>query len=80
MAERQNWRTVQAILDFRNARHAIDLFNGGSKGREELAKYPDLNALLLEMSRAQAGDDALNIEQALEGIAANHPQTDDEED
>ena len=50
-----NYRELIEVLDYRRARLAIDLFNGGEKGFEELAGRPDLMQLLLEMGRAQAG-------------------------
>lgn len=58
MAERQDFRLVKAILDYRNAKHAIELINGGDKGAAELARHPHLMELLLEITRAQGAGQA----------------------
>lgn len=50
----QDWALVQAILDYRNAKAAVEMM-ADQKGREELAKHPDLGNLLVEMHRAQGG-------------------------
>ena len=50
---RQDWGLVQAILDYRNAQSAIELFNSGAKGVGALKEHPALGELLVEMSRAQ---------------------------
>lgn len=55
VAERQDWTLVQQIIDYRNARTAIDLFNRGREGAEQLAEHPSLMELLREMWRAQSG-------------------------
>jgi hypothetical protein len=52
-AERQDGVLVSRILDYRNAKAAIDLLNGGQAGAAELMKHPELADLLLEMHRAQ---------------------------
>lgn len=52
-----DWQGLMAILDYRRARRAIDLFNDGAKGFDELQKRPDLVQILVEMGRAQAGPD-----------------------
>ncbi|MDO8704083.1 MAG: hypothetical protein Q7J84_03975 [Sulfuricaulis sp.] len=44
---------MQSVLDYRNAKAAIDLFNQGRKGAEEMQKHPELGQLLVEMHRAQ---------------------------
>ena len=54
-AERQDQALVRAILDYRNAKHAIELFNQGDRGAQALQKHPQLLALLVEMHRAQGG-------------------------
>ena len=56
VAERQDWALVQAILDYRAARLAVDLMNDGSRGYEQLVKRPELQDILLRMHRAQQGD------------------------
>ena len=53
VAERQDWALVTAVLEYRAAKAAIDLFNAGSRGVAELQKQPGLVALLLEINRAQ---------------------------
>lgn len=72
-----DWGELEKILDYRRARLAIDLFNGGEKGFEELAKREDLTSILLEMGRAQGGD-GLTIEQMLANKAAERGDEDDE--
>lgn len=69
MAERQDWRLVGAIFDYRNARTAIDMLNGGDKGYEQLAKQPHLQQLLLELVRAQ-GDTLAEFEDVVNVIRA----------
>lgn len=49
----QDWPTVQAVMDYRNARQAIDYFNQGREGLEQLGKYPFLQQILLDLHRAQ---------------------------
>jgi hypothetical protein len=53
VAARQDWSTVQAILDYRGARRAVDLFNQGAEGAKQLEAQPGLAKLLLEIHRAQ---------------------------
>lgn len=57
VALRQDWALVQAILDYRTAKAAIDLFNGGKEGAEELLKHPEMGAILVDMYRAQVDED-----------------------
>ena len=54
VAQRQNWRLVRAILDYRNAEAAVHKFNGPN-GAEALAASPGLSRVLLAMHRAQNG-------------------------
>lgn len=75
--ERADWRKLTAILDYRKAQVAIDLFNGGRPGLEQLEKRPDLALILTEMGRAQAGP-ALTLDHMLAVKAAETP--DDEDD
>lgn len=65
------------MLDYRRAKLAIDLFNAGEHGYEELAKRADLTSILLEMGRAQGGD-GLTIEQMLANKAAERDDEDDD--
>lgn len=53
VARRLDWRDVRAILDYRNAQAAIDLFNQGGKGLAELQRHPHLGQLLVDLHRAQ---------------------------
>lgn len=55
VAERQNPQLVRALLDARNARVGIDLFNQGKPGYEQLTRMTDVVHLLLEIARAQGG-------------------------
>ncbi len=55
VALRQDWHLVQAILEERAARRAVDLFNQGGEGFEALKQSPGLQEVLLEMHRAQSG-------------------------
>ncbi len=50
-AERQDIQMVRAVLDYRNAKAAVEMFNS-QEGRKELAKHAALGDLLLEMHRA----------------------------
>lgn len=75
--ERADWRKLMAILDYRRAQAAIDLFNGGRHGMEQLEKRPDLTAILLEMGRAQAGG-ALTLDQMLANKAVEHDDEDED--
>ena len=46
---------TMAVLEARMAEQAVELFNQGQKGAEEMAKTPALGELLLEIVRAQRG-------------------------
>lgn len=52
-AETENYPLITAILDYRNAKHAIELMNRGGDGFDQLAKHPYLGELLLRMLKAQ---------------------------
>ena len=56
VALRQDWQTVLDVLDYRNAKAAIALFNQGKKGADQLLQQPHLMAILLRLTRAQQGD------------------------
>lgn len=75
--ERADYRKLVAILDYRRAETAIDLFNGGRAGLEQLEKRPDLAAILLEMGRAQAGTPALTLDHMLSTKAAAAEEDED---
>ncbi len=72
-----DYRALISILDYRRAQVAIDLFNGGRHGIEQLQKRPDLCEILLEMGRAQAGTNALTLDHMLANKAA---ESDEDED
>lgn len=73
-----DWGELERILDYRRARAAIRLFNGGEKGLAELARRPDLTEILLEMGRAQAGD-GLTLDHMLANRAAEAADEDDDD-
>lgn len=50
-----------AILDYRRARAALDLFNSGREGAQQLADHPEMLELLLEMGRAQSPEMTLDL-------------------
>lgn len=52
-AERQDWTTVRAVLDYRNARAARALF--AERRFDDLARNPALLDMLALMHRAQRG-------------------------
>lgn len=56
-AKEQDWHEVQAILDYRAAERARDLFNSPNKSQafDELKANPYLTELLSRMHRAQVG-------------------------
>lgn len=54
MAERQDWRIVKAILEYRNADYAMELFRSD---RKRLAESPASMTMLLRLGRAQFGSD-----------------------
>lgn len=66
-------------MGYRQARAAVDLFNQGEEGFEELSKRADLLDVLLEMGRAQVGPD-LTQEEMLRGMAERHGRDEEDED
>lgn len=54
-AERQDSVLVRAILDYRNARWAVDAFNDRQHGAATMQRNPHLGNLLVEMLKAQSG-------------------------
>lgn len=60
VARQQDWGDVRAILDYRNAARAVELFNAHKIS--ELGAEPGLLTLLLDMLRAQLGDPTLPVE------------------
>jgi hypothetical protein len=66
---------MEAILDYRNAKYAVVLFNQGSKGATELRKYPHLLQILLEMKRAQSPGEYQTVTDVMRG----QPEVKDEE-
>jgi len=76
---REDWLTLERILDYRRARLAIDLFNGGQRGQAELAERDDLMGLLLEMGRAQNGD-GYTVADVMAGLNQARPEKDEDDD
>lgn len=76
---REDWLILERILDYRRARLAIDLFNGGQRGRAELAERDDLMALLLDMGRAQNGD-GYTVADVMAGLEQARPEKDEDDD
>lgn len=74
-----DWLTLERILDYRHARLAIDLFNGGPQGVEQLGNRPDLTDLLLELGKAQAGEQT-RLQDVYGALKAQQPDTQDDED
>jgi len=56
-AERQDWAKVRAVLDYRAAETAVELFNSKDKAAalDILARNPHLTDVLAKMTRAQQG-------------------------
>lgn len=44
---------VARVIEYRAARRAVELFNQGAKGLEQMVKAPVLAAVLRDMMRAQ---------------------------
>lgn len=65
---------MQAILDYRAAKVAIETFNQGARGIEVLEKAPELQQILLEMHRAQANADVTmaDIMETMRGMDDEH--------
>ena len=74
-----DWLTLERILDYRRARVAVDLFNEGDRGREQLAQREDLMSLLLEMGRAQNGD-SYTLADVMTGLEQARPEKGDDDD
>lgn len=66
VAEEQDYDLVRGILDYRNAKYAVELMNQGQRGFDELQKNPHLGELLLRMLKAQD----VVIESPADAIAA----------
>ena len=56
-ANRQDWPTVRAVLDYRAAEMAVELFNSKDKAAafDALRSNPQLTEVLAKMTRAQQG-------------------------
>lgn len=76
---RADWRGLMAIVEFRRAKLAIELFNSGRDGAEQLGKRPDLTDLMLEMGKAQGGPQT-QIEDVYGTLKAQQQTTDDEDE
>ncbi len=70
VAARQDPALVRAVLDYRNAHTARDLYDAPDKARAfaTLARNPELSLLLARMRRAQEGAD-LSLASEAEGMA-----------
>jgi hypothetical protein len=66
VAERQDLTLVIGVLNYRSAKHAIELMGQGSRGFDELTKHPELGGLLMRMLRAQD----LQVETPGDAVAA----------
>lgn len=75
---REDWLILEQIMDYRRARLAIDMFNGGERGRGQLAERDDLMSLLLEMGRAQNGD-GYTVADVMAGLEQARPEKDDDD-
>lgn len=70
-----DWLELERILDYRRARLAIDLFNQGEKGFEQLSEREDLLALLLELGRAQ--DSNATLDGVYRALKEQRPERDE---
>lgn len=75
---REDWLVLEQILDYRRAQHAVELFNAGERGFEQLQKRPDLLDLLLELGRAQGGP-AATLDDVLGALRERQPKGDDQD-
>ncbi len=55
VAEQQDWQMVIEIAEWRAARAAVDMYQRGAKGIDDMRKHPEMAALLVDMVRAQGG-------------------------
>lgn len=74
----EDWLILEQILDYRRARYAVELFNGGERGFEQLQQRADLLELLLEMGRAQGGP-ATTVEDVLGTLREQQPKGGDQD-
>lgn len=72
----EDWPSLVAILDYRRAKSALDLFNGGKDGAARLQEHPDLLELLLEMARAQSPE--VTLDDLLSDLEGKRRKDDDE--
>ncbi len=75
VAERQSWRTVKAILDYRLAEAAVRAFNDADAGMETMKQCPQFAQILAEMQRA-AGDDGATEEAMRAEMSARGRESD----
>ena len=54
-ARRESWADVEAVMEYRMAKHALSVFNEGGEALKEFEAQPAFAALLMEMRRAQEG-------------------------
>lgn len=69
---------VQRIAEYRAARAAADLYHQGPKGVRALMDRPPLVDLLLEMLKAQLGQD-VTADQVVESMHLMDPESDESE-
>lgn len=74
----EDWLVLEQILDYRRARYAVELFNGGERGFEQLQQRPDLLDLLLELGQAQGGP-ATTLEDVLGALREQQPKGGDQD-
>jgi len=74
----EDWLVLEQILDYRRAQHAVELFNAGERGFEQLQKRPDLLDLLLELGRAQGGP-ATTLDDVIGALRERQPKGDDQD-
>lgn len=55
VAEQQEWALVVEIAEWRAAKAAVEIYQRGAKGIDDLRKYPELAELLVDLVHAQGG-------------------------
>ena len=59
-AAEQDWLLVSQVFDFRMIERGIEYIDKGTDGMKELAKNETMQAVLLEMHRAQAPETTMD--------------------
>lgn len=75
VAERQDVGLIGAILDYRNAQRALELFHGGDEGRKALGDSEHLMGLLVRLHRAQGDSEysAAHLRAQMDELALEEP-------